>query len=170
MFSGIEQPQQDSLYQVLEVGILVSAWWYRWCFSLQFVNRGFSSQGILFLRAFPPLQASTEEIKQAWKKQALLTHPDRHQTNQNETNKQRFLDIQHAYEVLKDPILRAEYDKELLHRLYLEVRPNSKYLASISLPSFIPPHRCHKSLIFTILLFCRNILVAFVTWFSPPLD
>jgi curved DNA-binding protein CbpA len=62
-------------------------------------------------------QASAEEIKHAWKKQALLHHPDR----QSQPDSQKFLDIQHAYEVLKDSMLRAEYDKELLHRLYLEV-------------------------------------------------
>ena len=33
----------------------------------------------------------------------------------------RFQAVQHAYEVLKDEGLRAEYDKALLHRLYLEV-------------------------------------------------
>lgn len=65
------------------------------------------------------LQASAEEIKHAWKKQALLHHPDRLITVTEEA-KQRFLDIQHAYEVLKDSMLRAEYDKDLLHRLYLE--------------------------------------------------
>ena len=65
------------------------------------------------------LQASADEIKQAWKKQVLLYHPDRH-PHREEANS-RFLDIQHAYEILKDSVLRAEYDKELLHRLYLEV-------------------------------------------------
>ena len=65
-------------------------------------------------------QATAEEIKQAWKKQALLHHPDRH-PDRNVEAKDKFQAVQHAYEVLRDTVLRAEYDKELLHRLYLEV-------------------------------------------------
>lgn len=92
------------------------------------------------------LQASAEEIKHAWKKQALLHHPDRLITVTEEA-KQRFLDIQHAYEVLKDSMLRAEYDKDLLHRLYLEVSavfyrstrrsPSNSYKIDVSLFQFI---------------------------------
>lgn len=63
--------------------------------------------------------ATSAEIKQAWRKQALLHHPDRHPDRDVEA-KQRFQAIQHAYEILRDAVLRAEYDKELLHRLFLE--------------------------------------------------
>ena len=50
-----------------------------------------------------------------------MHHPDRH-PEADESVKERFQAVQHAYEVLRDSLLRSEYDKELLHRLYLEVR------------------------------------------------
>jgi len=111
------------------------------------------------------LQASAEEIKRAWKKQALLHHPDRLITVTEEA-KQRFLNIQHAYEVLRDSMLRAEYDKELLHRLYLEVSAvfycgNRRSPSCLSPPSVVAnkTHRL-KLLPFN---FCRNIFVALLT-------
>lgn len=53
--------------------------------------------------------ATIEEIKIAFRKLALLYHPDK-----NPHTKELFVKILHAYEVLSDPILRDRYDKKLV--------------------------------------------------------
>ncbi len=50
--------------------------------------------------------ASIEEIKIAFRKLALLYHPDK-----NPDTKELFVKILRAYEVLSDPVLREKYDK-----------------------------------------------------------
>lgn len=64
------------------------------------------------------IMANEEELRRSWKKRALENHPDRHAGDPNATI--RFQAIQHAYNVLKDPKRRKEYDEALLHRLYAE--------------------------------------------------
>lgn len=61
------------------------------------------------------LQASLEEIRHAWRREALRHHPDR-----NRGDSERFQAVQASWEILRDAGLRAEYDKALLHRLYLQ--------------------------------------------------
>ncbi|CAH2108035.1 unnamed protein product [Euphydryas editha] len=51
--------------------------------------------------------ASTQEIKQAYKKLAVKLHPDK---NSNKDQQKRFLEITEAYETLKDPQKRQNYD------------------------------------------------------------
>ncbi|CAL8082067.1 unnamed protein product [Calicophoron daubneyi] len=57
--------------------------------------------------------ASSDEIKQAYKKRALLHHPDRH-TDADEATKleheQKFKEVGEAYSVLSDPQKRQQYD------------------------------------------------------------
>ncbi|XP_066515013.1 dnaJ homolog subfamily C member 10 [Hoplias malabaricus] len=53
--------------------------------------------------------ASTREIRQAFKKLALTMHPDKNPND--ETAHEKFLKINRAYEVLKDEDLRKKYDK-----------------------------------------------------------
>ncbi|XP_041117715.1 dnaJ homolog subfamily C member 10-like [Polyodon spathula] len=54
-------------------------------------------------------EASTREIRQAFKKLVLKMHPDKNPNDQEAHD--RFLKINRAYEVLKDEDLRKKYDK-----------------------------------------------------------
>ncbi|CAH8521465.1 unnamed protein product [Schistosoma turkestanicum] len=83
--------------------------------------------------------ASSDDIKQAYKKSALLYHPDRHTSADEATlkeNERKFKEIGEAYNVLSDPEKRRQYDSgELLaddsfgqgnvsaHNLFTQVFP-----------------------------------------------
>ncbi|KAL0963701.1 hypothetical protein UPYG_G00309760 [Umbra pygmaea] len=54
-------------------------------------------------------EATTREIRQAFKKLALTMHPDKNP--HDETAHDKFLKVTRAYEVLKDDDLRKKYDK-----------------------------------------------------------
>ncbi|THD21338.1 DnaJ subfamily C member 7 [Fasciola hepatica] len=61
--------------------------------------------------------ASFDEIKQAYKKRALLHHPDRHTAADAATKleqEQKFKEIGEAYSVLSDPQKRQQYDNGML--------------------------------------------------------
>ncbi|CAM9682992.1 unnamed protein product [Discosporangium mesarthrocarpum] len=53
--------------------------------------------------------ASQEEVKRAYRREAVKWHPDKNSGNVAEAE-QRFKEIQEAYETLKDPQLRAAYN------------------------------------------------------------
>ncbi|KAJ7636094.1 hypothetical protein DFH06DRAFT_1219969 [Mycena polygramma] len=61
-----------------------------------------------------PRDATPDQIRKAYKKQALLTHPDRLPAGFTPTEKQnaeeRFRQVSNAYEVLKDPENKRLYD------------------------------------------------------------
>lgn len=52
-------------------------------------------------------QATTAEVKSAYRRLALLYHPDK---TDNELLKARFAEVKEAYEVLSDPARRKQYD------------------------------------------------------------
>lgn len=52
--------------------------------------------------------ATEKEIKKAYRKQALLFHPDK---NKEPDAQERFVEIAEAYETLSDPDKRASYDR-----------------------------------------------------------
>nr|XP_032514996.1 dnaJ homolog subfamily C member 10-like [Danaus plexippus plexippus] len=52
-------------------------------------------------------QATTQEIRQAYKKLAVKLHPDK---NSDSKEQKKFLEITEAYEILKDPNKRRHYD------------------------------------------------------------
>jgi len=54
--------------------------------------------------------ASADEIKRAYRRQAMKWHPDRNPDNRSEAEI-RFKEIGHAYSVLSDPITRRAYDE-----------------------------------------------------------
>jgi molecular chaperone DnaJ len=53
--------------------------------------------------------ASADDIKKAFRKLAMQHHPDRNQGNKEAEKK--FKDVNHAYDILKDPEKRAAYDR-----------------------------------------------------------
>lgn len=54
--------------------------------------------------------ASADEIKKAYRKQALEWHPDRHK-DEKEAAERRFKEINEAYQILSDPQKRSAYDQ-----------------------------------------------------------
>jgi molecular chaperone DnaJ len=52
-------------------------------------------------------EASTDDIKRAYRKLARELHPD---VNPDPQSQERFKEITHAYEILSDPDKRRSYD------------------------------------------------------------
>lgn len=55
--------------------------------------------------------ATAEELKKAYRQQALKWHPDRHTGEEKKKAEQQFKQINQAYEVLRDPQKRQMYDQ-----------------------------------------------------------
>ncbi|XP_053675830.1 dnaJ homolog subfamily C member 7 isoform X1 [Anopheles nili] len=58
-------------------------------------------------------QATEDEIKKAYRKRALVHHPDRHANSTDEEKKEqerKFKELGEAYTILSDPIKKARYD------------------------------------------------------------
>ncbi len=58
-----------------------------------------------------PKNASDEEIKKAYRKQAMKHHPDRNQGDASKAAEEKFKESKEAYEMLSDPQKRAAYDQ-----------------------------------------------------------
>ncbi|CAN6616005.1 mitochondrial protein import protein MAS5 [Trichomonascus vanleenenianus] len=55
--------------------------------------------------------ATTHEIKKAYRKLALQFHPDKAQDHEREQNEHKFKEVKEAYEILIDEDARAHYDQ-----------------------------------------------------------
>jgi curved DNA-binding protein CbpA len=64
--------------------------------------------------------ASTHEIRRAYRRLARRHHPDHNPTS---NGAERFVALAHAYEILNDPAQRARYDQILLRRAPSARRP-----------------------------------------------
>ena len=58
-------------------------------------------------------EAGDSDIKSAYKKLALMYHPDKMGESYSETDKEVWLKVQNAYETLIDPVKRKRYDSSL---------------------------------------------------------
>jgi len=58
-----------------------------------------------------PKNASDEDIKKAYRKQAMKHHPDRNQGDAAKVAEEKFKECKEAYEMLADPQKRAAYDQ-----------------------------------------------------------
>ena len=58
-----------------------------------------------------PKNASDEDIKKAYRKQAMKHHPDRNQGDSGKVAEEKFKDAKEAYEMLSDGNKRAAYDQ-----------------------------------------------------------
>ncbi|MDC8757383.1 DnaJ domain-containing protein [Janthinobacterium fluminis] len=64
-----------------------------------------------------PPNASDDEIKKVYRSLAMRFHPDR---NTAPGAEQRFKSITKAYEILSDPVKRAEYNQSVNHRIIID--------------------------------------------------
>jgi curved DNA-binding protein CbpA len=87
--------------------------------------------------------ASTETIREAYRKLAFQCHPDRHQESE-EANK-KMQEINEAYAILSDPIKRREYD---LPRGYSRRAPKFKKGSKVKISFTCPsPYRGHTGVV-----------------------
>jgi len=73
--------------------------------------------------------ADQEEIKKAYKEQALKWHPDK---NKDKNALNNFRNISEAYQILSDPIKREEYDKSKINININNNKPRTNYRFQMS--------------------------------------
>ena len=61
-----------------------------------------------------PKNASDEDIKKAYRKQAMKHHPDRNQGDSGKVSEEKFKEAKEAYEMLSDENKRAAYDQSAM--------------------------------------------------------
>ncbi len=76
-----------------------------------------------------PRNASQEAIKKAFRKQALVFHPDKHK--EGIISQAKYAEIQEAYQVLKDGAKRVAYTTQLNHHSKEQVRNPLPVTASV---------------------------------------
>ncbi|GAB4392338.1 MAG: hypothetical protein Tsb005_05930 [Gammaproteobacteria bacterium] len=94
--------------------------------------------------------ASADDIKKAFKALILKWHPDKNPDKQEEAN-EKTAALNEAYNTLKDPVTRKQYDAtlaEIKQRVYAaETQPNASYAnsSSSSFDKRYPPRTQHSS-------------------------
>mmetsp|Transcript_5518 Transcript_5518/g.12642 ORF Transcript_5518/g.12642 Transcript_5518/m.12642 type:complete len:457 (-) Transcript_5518:64-1434(-) len=86
--------------------------WCRWCFFLWVVVASASeAETDLYKLLGVARSASTQEIKKAYRRKALDTHPDKNKNVPAEEAAEAFQKVVHAFEVLSDASSRGHYDR-----------------------------------------------------------
>jgi DnaJ family protein C protein 7 len=85
--------------------------------------------------------ASTDEVKKAYRKRALVHHPDRHANasdGEKREQEKKFKEVGEAYGILSDPKKRARYDNgqdlEDMEGMASDIDPNSVFQAFFAEP------------------------------------
>lgn len=71
--------------------------------------------------------ATTDDIKKAYRSLAMRHHPDR---NAHSNSEKRFNAIRTAYEVLSDPRKRTEYNQSISNRIIIDPESEARSLWS----------------------------------------
>lgn len=104
-----------------------------------------------------PQTSTIQEIKHAYRKKALLYHPDRNRNNDSKEDFElKFKKISEAYQVLSDPISRQKYDTynfvpsedqdfdcpfEIFEKIFSKIPPEYLYLSKKLITNFINPEQ-----------------------------
>lgn len=74
-----------------------------------------------------PSDSSQDMIRQAFRRLAKLHHPDKGKQEGSEVNEKKFSEISEAYETLRDPAKRREYDERLrYHQIGADFSPRRR--------------------------------------------
>ena len=88
--------------------------------------------------------ATDDEIRKAWKAKVKENHPDQNQGDSGA--EQRLLHVNDAYETLKDPVKKAEYDRIYDHRQKLKQEAMARNAKShAKAPPTSEPYKKEKS-------------------------
>lgn len=79
---------------------------------------------LTFIRGVTRL-SSSQDIKQAYRRIALTSHPDKVNADQREEATKKFQDVQVAYDVLQDPARKRQYDFETFGFPQIQTPPRS---------------------------------------------
>ena len=123
-------------------------------------------QNQLNIKTFDPYEileispfSGKKEIKKAYKRLALLYHPDKNKDDINAKNK--FMLINKAYETLNDDVAKKNFE------LYGNPDGRSPMRISLGMPSFILNKKNHVYiLIFFITFICLIIPIYFLKWYN----
>ena len=79
-----------------------------------------------------PMEATLDDIKRGFRKQAVKYHPDRAINMDVETANEKMAEINEAYDVLKNPQSRSQYDEFLSSSVsdYADVKKNASFYSA----------------------------------------
>ncbi|KAH9464392.1 hypothetical protein MJO28_001935 [Puccinia striiformis f. sp. tritici] len=74
--------------------------------------------------------ANPKEIEKAYKRQALVHHPDRNPNDSQTQSTNMFQKLAEAYEILRDPVKRRKYDIKVANTIALNADPSTAHARS----------------------------------------